>query len=103
MLENILLIILYLLAPAGVIWLCRKSSFLGKIGPVLILYIMGIIIGNVWHPSAKAQIQEVLSSATVPLAIPLLWLSFAKAKPASGLALLRYGVGICNCRIFDIR
>lgn len=72
MLENILLIILYLLAPAGVIWLCRKSSFLGKIGPVLILYIMGIIIGNVWHPSAKAQIQEVLSSATVPLAIPLL-------------------------------
>lgn len=72
MIENILLIILYLLAPAGVILLCRKFSFLGKIGPVLILYIMGIIIGNVWHPSGKAQIQEILSSATVPLAIPLL-------------------------------
>lgn len=72
MVGNILLILIYLLAPAGVMWLCRKVSWLGKIGPVLVLYVLGIILGNVWHPSGMAAIQEVLSSAAVPLAIPLM-------------------------------
>ena len=72
MIENILLILVYILAPAGVLWLCRKVSWLGKIGPVLVLYILGIILGNVWHPSGMAAIQEVLSSAAVPFAIPLM-------------------------------
>ena len=72
MVGNILLILSYLLAPAGVMWLCRKVSWLGKIGPVLVLYILGIILGNVWHPTGMAAIQEVLSSAAVPLAIPLM-------------------------------
>lgn len=72
MVGNILLILIYLLAPAGVMWLCRKVSWLGKIGPVLVLYILGIILGNVWHPTGMAAIQEVLSSAAVPLAIPLM-------------------------------
>ena len=72
MLENILLILVYILAPAGVLWLCRKVAWLGKIGPVLVLYILGIILGNVWHPSGMAAIQEALSSAAVPFAIPLM-------------------------------
>ena len=72
MVGNILLILIYLLAPAGVMWLCRKVSWLSKIGPVLVLYVLGIILGNVWHPSGMAAIQEVLSSAAVPLAIPLM-------------------------------
>ena len=72
MVGNILLILIYLFAPAGVMWLCRKVSWLGKIGPVLVLYVLGIILGNVWHPSGMAAIQEVLSSAAVPLAIPLM-------------------------------
>ena len=72
MLENILLILVYILAPAGVLWLCRKVAWLGKVGPVLVLYILGIILGNVWHPSGMAAIQEALSSAAVPFAIPLM-------------------------------
>ena len=72
MVGNILLILIYLLAPAGVMWLCRKVSWLGKIGPVLVLYVLGIILGNVWHPTGMAAIQEVPSSAAVPLAIPLM-------------------------------
>lgn len=72
MIQNILLILIYILAPAGVLWLCRKVAWLGKIGPVLVLYILGIILGNVWHPSGMAAIQEVLSSAAVPFAIPLM-------------------------------
>ena len=72
MLENILLILIYVLAPAGVLWLCRKVAWLGKVGPVLVLYLLGIILGNVWHPSGMAAIQEALSSAAVPFAIPLM-------------------------------
>jgi len=72
MFGNILLILVFVLAPAVVLWLCGRVQWLGKIGPVLILYILGIIIGNVWHPSGAAQIQDILSSATVPIAIPLM-------------------------------
>ena len=63
----------FCLIPAGVLWLCRKFSFLGKIGPVLILYALGIIIGNTGlMPEQMPAVQELLSNAMVPLAIPLM-------------------------------
>ena len=59
--------------PAGVLWLCRKLPLLGKIGPVLILYLVGLIIGNVGlMPQQLPVIQDLMSNATVPLAIPLM-------------------------------
>ncbi|MCH5329975.1 MAG: DUF819 family protein [Alistipes sp.] len=68
-----LLAALFALAPAGVLWCCSRIRILGKIGPVLILYIIGIAIGNSGlMPDDMAQMQEILSSATVPLAIPLM-------------------------------
>ena len=42
----ILLTALFCLIPAGVIWLCRKYPFLDTIGPIMILYAIGIVIGN---------------------------------------------------------
>ena len=70
---TILLVIFYLLAPAAVLWLCRRSKLLGKIGPVLLLYILGIAIGNLpVMPHNAASIQEIMSSAIIPLAIPML-------------------------------
>ena len=94
MVGNILLILIYLLAPAGVMWLCRKVSWLGKIGPVLVLYILGIILGNVWHPSGMAAIQEVLSSAAVPLAIPLMLFgcTFRKGETRSQVLAVLSGI-----------
>ena len=44
--QSIILTAVFCLIPAGVLWLCRRFSWLGKIGPVLILYSIGIIIGN---------------------------------------------------------
>lgn len=76
MIHNILLILIFLLAPALVLWLCRKVPVLGKIGPVLLLYLIGIVVGNVgYRPSAMFQIQDILSSAMVPVAIPLMLFS----------------------------
>lgn len=94
MIGNILTIIFFLLAPAGVLALCRRVPVLGKIGPVLILYIIGIIFGNVFHPSALAGIQDALSSAVVPLAIPLMLMScrFSRSQTRSQLLALITGI-----------
>ena len=93
-LPNILVILFFLLAPAGVLWLCRRYPLLDKIGPVLILYIVGIIFGNIFHPSGMAGIQDVLSSAMVPLAIPLMLFSctFRKSSTRSQLLALLSGL-----------
>ena len=91
---DIFAILFFLLAPAGVLWLCRRYPLLDKIGPVLILYIVGIIFGNIFHPSGMAGIQDVLSSAMVPLAIPLMLFSctFRKSSTRSQLLALLSGL-----------
>ena len=73
MIGNILLVVFYLLAPAGVLWLCRKVPLLGRIGPILVLYAVGLVAGNLpVMPAGAAQIQEIVTSAMIPLAIPML-------------------------------
>ena len=77
MIENILctslLAALFCLAPAAVLWCCNRSAWLRKIGPVLILYLLGIAVGNSGlFPQQMPAVQDILSSATIPLAIPLM-------------------------------
>ena len=71
-------IFFYLLAPAGVILLCRRFSALAKVGSILLLYILGLIVGNLFifpfdgmaeklHP-----VQNLMTSVTIPLAMPLI-------------------------------
>lgn len=72
----IILIAAFCVIPAGVLWLCRRFSLLGKIGPVLILYFIGIVIGNIGlMPGQLPAVQELMSNAMVPLAIPLMLFS----------------------------
>jgi len=94
MLGNILMVLFFLLAPVGVLWFCRRVPFLGKIGPVLILYLTGILVGNVFHPPGMAKIQDLLSSAMVPLAIPLMLFSckFRRSETRSQLLALLTGL-----------
>ena len=69
----IILIAGFCLIPSVVLMLCRKYGFLKKIGPVMILYGLGIIIGNTGlMPEQMPAVQELLSNAMVPLAIPLM-------------------------------
>lgn len=69
----IILIAGFCLIPTVVLQLCRKFAFLKKIGPVMILYGLGIIIGNIGlMPEQMPAVQEILSNAMVPLAIPLM-------------------------------
>ena len=100
MVWNILLVLVFLLAPAAVLWLCRRVRWVGKIGPVLILYLLGILIGNMGLvpglslPSGAAGIQDILSSAMVPIAIPLMLLgcTFKKSETRSQVLALFTGM-----------
>ena len=47
MFAKILLVLFYLLAPAGVLWATRKFEVFRRLGPVLSLYILGVVVANV--------------------------------------------------------
>ena len=79
MLTNILLIIFYLVAPAGVLYICRKNKVFNKIGPVLTLYLLGVIIANAGiFPEEQAAydklfgFMESFSGMLIPLALPMI-------------------------------
>lgn len=93
--EYVTLVTFFCLAPAGVLWLCRKSAWLGKIGPVLSLYTIGIIFGNTGFMSdTLPAVQGVISNAMIPLAIPLMLFgcTFRKSETRSQLLALLTGL-----------
>lgn len=72
-LNYIIIAFIFCLAPAVVLCLCRRFPLLDKLGPIIILYGLGILIGNIaWHPAEMPIMQEVATSATIPLAIPMM-------------------------------
>jgi uncharacterized membrane protein len=44
---TLLLAVLYILMPALILYLCFKYPWVNKLGPVIIAYIIGLLIGNV--------------------------------------------------------
>ena len=86
MIYQICLVLVFVLMPALVLLLCRKVKWIGKLGPILTLYIIGVIIGNLGNifgiklPESTSSIQNVLSSVTVPFAIPLMLLGCTFSK-----------------------
>ena len=79
MIAKLLLVLFYLLAPAGVLWATRKFGLLRRLGPVLTLYILGVIVANIGifpsDPDAQQSFlgfQESVSEILVPLALPMM-------------------------------
>src|SRR3989339_959298 len=99
---NLLLIAVYVLTPAAVLWLCRKMPLLNKIGPVLLLYLCGLILGNSGLISEDTfKLQDLLVTIIIPLAIPLMLFSsnFLKWNIKSALITLATGVFAVICSI----
>lgn len=71
-----LLILIYLLLPICILYLTWRSSIAARIGSVLLAYLAGLILGNtgVLNENA-AQIQDLLTTLTIPIALPLLLFS----------------------------
>ncbi len=66
------LAVMFCTIPAGVLWLCRKYPIFDKIGPVMILYVIGIIIANIPMPAEIAKLQGIIPTIMIPLAIPMM-------------------------------
>lgn len=85
-LYNVIIVTIFCLAPAGVLWLCRRFPLLDKIGPVMILYALGMLIGNLpfldgwltadWlsvdNLGNKQTVASPVTTAMIPLAIPMM-------------------------------
>lgn len=66
-------LLFFLLSPALVVYICNRNAILKKIGPIMVLYAVGIIIGNIpMLPNAVLTLQELLPNIMVPLAIPMM-------------------------------
>ncbi|HSW36585.1 MAG TPA: DUF819 family protein, partial [Candidatus Limnocylindrales bacterium] len=66
----------FVLVPALVIYLCHKFSALNKLGPVIICYAVGILVGNIGIlPENIFGTQNTLMTLVIPIAIPLIFFS----------------------------
>lgn len=95
MLGKIALVLFYLLSPAAVLWACNKWKVLGKIGPVLILYFLGIIVANLnLIPADCKGIQDTISTIAIPLALPMMLYScdFKKFSVKTSLKITIIGI-----------
>jgi uncharacterized membrane protein len=84
-LNYIVALLFYLATPAVVLWFCRRLPLLGKIGPIMLLYAIGMIVGNAFIlPSEMLVLQELLPNVMVPLAIPMMLFgcSFSRSELA---------------------
>ncbi len=73
---TIIFILVYVFLPALILYLCDKIPALGKIGAVLLCYLAGMILGNSGLlPEQFLSVQNLMSEATVALALPLLLFS----------------------------
>lgn len=74
--ELAILTIFYVFAPLVILHLCHKYKFINKLGAVVIAYLIGLIVGNVGIlPEGSSTVQDLITTITIPLAIPLLLFS----------------------------
>ena len=101
MIAKLLLVLFYLLAPAGVLWATQKFDLLRRLGPVLSLYILGVVVANIGiFPSAPEAhksllaFQESVSEILVPLALPMMLFGCNFKRFSIGKSLMALVVGI---------
>ncbi len=84
----IVLTILLCVLPAGVVWLCNRVSVLGKLGPIMVLYAIGMVVGNLPALGAYLKpLQDVLPNVMIPLAIPMMLYGSHFSRREAGLQL----------------
>ena len=83
-----LLIVIFCVTPAFVIWLSGRVSVINKIGPIMVLYAIGMVMGNLpFMPTQLAQVQDLLPNIMIPLAIPMMLYGCSFSSKQAGLQL----------------
>ena len=81
-----LLIVIFCVTPAFVIWLSGRVSVINKIGPIMVLYAIGMVMGNLpFMPTQLAQVQDLLPNIMIPLAIPMMLYGCSFSSKQAGL------------------
>ena len=107
MLGTILLLIFYITAPAGILFICRKTKVFNKIGPVLTLYLLGVLVANIGiFPSEKVAydklfgFMESFSGVLIPLALPMILFGCNFKKFSLGKSLKAFVIGALSVVVF---
>ncbi len=97
-----LLAVFFLAFPAVVLWLAeRKLAFADKIGPAVICYAAGLLLGNARIlPAGAGAVQAAVTMAAVPIALPLLFFSldlseWRRSGPRALMAFALETLSIC--------
>ena len=75
---KVLLVLFYVFTPLLILRLCHRYTFLNRIGAVVVAYVIGFVIGNIGvlpMIEGHSAVLELLTTLTIPLAIPLLLFS----------------------------
>ena len=74
MFSVIIYALIFIFMPAVVLWMCKKVNFLGKIGPILILYIIGVLLGQIpgLNNDATFALKDKITTIMIPLALPMM-------------------------------
>lgn len=96
MIVHLLTVLFYLIAPAFIARLCYVWKFANRLGSVLICYLAGLIFGAFFIHESNKVIPELLSTAMIPLALPMLLfeLNLKSWRNVAGKALLSMMIGI---------
>ncbi len=73
---TVLWYLFYLVTPALIIFLAKRIDRISKLGTIVVAYGLGLLVGNLGlFPDNIASIHDLLTTATVPVALPLLFFS----------------------------
>ncbi len=97
---EVIQILLILLLPILFRYLANRFKFLGFLGPIILCYGAGILLGNI-HLPWNRQLSTTLSEVAVPLAIPLIlfstdllkWFKLAKKTVLSFVLMIISAMG----------
>lgn len=104
---QIISFLFYFAFPAFIIYLCRKSTILNKIGEILLLYIVGILISSlVIFPLGLGEklydVQDALTSVMILLAFPMILFGCDFKNWKLKKAILALCIGLVSVVVVDI-
>lgn len=88
---SVLYLLIFLTAPAAIIWLTHHQGWAARIGVILLCYLAGMLVGNLGMiPDTVSGVQQGVSELSVALALPMLLftLDIRQWRYVAGKALL---------------
>lgn len=105
LLHSILYTLYLTLVPVLIMQLERRWKWIARISPMTVLYLIGLLLANSTHftdPTAVGDINKIVYSVAVPLAIPLMLMSCNLHSYSMGSALKVFISGLFSVIIMCV-